>query len=65
MSGQTIVLADHNEAGALKARDADKDDPFKYFSKSAGASKDCRLRKVGVDEIGRLTDPGARDAKGP
>jgi CRISPR-associated endonuclease Csn1 len=60
MSKQNITMADHNEAGALKARDADKDDPFKYFSKSAGALKDCKLRKVGVDEIGRLTDPGPR-----
>jgi CRISPR-associated endonuclease Csn1 len=58
MSKQVITMADHNEAGALKARDADKDDSFKYFSKSAGSLKDYKLRKVGVDEIGRLTDPG-------
>ncbi|HWA91147.1 MAG TPA: type II CRISPR RNA-guided endonuclease Cas9 [Rhizomicrobium sp.] len=65
MSGQTIVMADHNEAGALKARDADKNDPFRYLSRSAGALKGMGLRKVGVDEIGRLTDPGPRNGKGP
>ncbi|HSC46304.1 MAG TPA: type II CRISPR RNA-guided endonuclease Cas9 [Candidatus Acidoferrum sp.] len=63
LSGQTIVMADHNEAGALKARDADKNDPFKYFSKSAGALKALSFRKVGVDEIGRLHDPGPRKTK--
>ena len=60
MSGQTIVMADHNEAGPLKARDADKNDSFKYFAKSAGALKELSLRKIGVDEIGRITDPGIR-----
>ncbi|MGH6889985.1 MAG: type II CRISPR RNA-guided endonuclease Cas9 [Rhizomicrobium sp.] len=60
MSGQTITMADHLEGGALKARDADKSDLFKYVSKSANSLKDVGLRKVGVDEIGRLTDPGPR-----
>lgn len=62
MSGQTITMADHLEGGALKARDANKDDIFKYVSRSASALKDMGLRKVGVDEIGRLTDPGPRRA---
>jgi CRISPR-associated endonuclease Csn1 len=57
MSGQTITMADHLEGGALKARDADKNDIFKYVSKSASALKDTNFRKIGVDEIGRLTDP--------
>jgi CRISPR-associated endonuclease Csn1 len=60
MSGQTITMADHLEGGALKARDADKNDIFKYVSKSASSLKDVGFRKVGVDEIGRLTDPGLR-----
>jgi CRISPR-associated endonuclease Csn1 len=60
MSGQTITMADHLEGGALKARDADKNDIFKYVSKSASSLKDVGFRKVGVDEIGRLTDPGPR-----
>jgi len=60
MSGQTITMADHLEGGALKARDADKNDIFKYTSRSASGLKDVGFRKVGVDEIGRLTDPGPR-----
>jgi hypothetical protein len=60
MSGQTITLADHIEAGALKKRNEDKDDLFKYLEKSANTLIGMGLRKVGVDEIGRLTDPGPR-----
>jgi CRISPR-associated endonuclease Csn1 len=62
MSGQTITMADHFEAGALKARDADKGDPFKYFQKSAGELRKVGFRKIGVDPIGRVTDPGPRGA---
>jgi CRISPR-associated endonuclease Csn1 len=60
MSGQIITMADHFEGGALKARDTDKNDIFKYFAPSASKLKDLGFRKVGVDEIGRLTDPGPR-----
>ena len=63
MSGQTITLADHIEAGALKKRNEDKNDPFKYLEKSANVLIGMGLRKVGVDEIGRLTDPGPRVAR--
>lgn len=60
MSGQIITMAEHFEGGALKARDADKADIFKYLAPSASRMKDLGFRKVGVDEIGRLTDPGPR-----
>jgi hypothetical protein len=63
MSGQTITLADHYEGGALKKRNENKDDPFKYLERSANSLKEMGLRKVGVDEIGRLTDPGLRGGK--
>lgn len=63
MSGQTITMADHLEGGALKSRNADKTDIFKYVSRSANALKDVGFRKVGVDEIGRLTDPGPRKSR--
>ncbi|MEP0708905.1 type II CRISPR RNA-guided endonuclease Cas9 [Parvibaculum sp.] len=59
LSGQKITLADHFEGGALKTRDADKEDPFKYLEKSANVLKGMGLRKVGVNEIGRLIDHGA------
>ncbi len=63
MSGQTVTLADHQEGGALKKRNDDKDDPFKYLEKSANTLIGMGLRKIGVDEIGRLTDPGPRVAR--
>lgn len=65
MSGQRITFADHYEGGALKMRNDDKDDVFEYFEKSANSLKEMGFRKVGVDEIGRLTDPGARSLKRP
>lgn len=63
LSGQKITLADHYEGGALKKRNDDKDDPFRYLERSAGSLMSMGLRRVGVDEIGRLTDPGPRVAR--
>ncbi|ODT66196.1 MAG: type II CRISPR RNA-guided endonuclease Cas9 [Pelagibacterium sp. SCN 63-23] len=59
-SGQ-MTFAAHHEGGSLKSRDADRDDPFKYFYKSAGTMKDIGLRQIRVDEIGRVQDPGPQD----
>jgi len=56
-----IALAAHHEAGALKSRAADPEDPFKYFFKSAGAARDVALRQVRMDEIGQIFDPGPQD----
>ncbi|GLK79659.1 type II CRISPR RNA-guided endonuclease Cas9 [Methylopila turkensis] len=53
-----LFLADHNEAGALKARDADKSDPFKYLDTGATALRKLRARQVRVDALGRVSDPG-------
>lgn len=55
-----IYLAPHNEAGALKARDEDRNDPFKYVSKAASGLKAINARQVRVDEIGQIFDPGPR-----
>lgn len=60
MSGQKITLADHQEGGALKARNEAKEDPFRYLERSAGTLVEMGLRKIGVDEMGRLRDPGPR-----
>lgn len=59
-SGQ-MAFAPHNEGGPLKARDADKEDSFKYFLKSGGAMKGVFLRQLRVDEIGQVFDPGPQD----
>ena len=63
MSGQTIFLADHLEAGSLKKRDQDKEDSFKYLAKSANSFRKMKLRKIGIDEIGRISDPVVRRYK--
>lgn len=56
-----IYFATHNEAGALKARDADKDDPFKYFQKAASGLRDIEARQIRIDAAGRVFDPGPQD----
>jgi CRISPR-associated endonuclease Csn1 len=56
----SIQLAHHNEGGSLKARDAATDDYFKYINTSAGGLRRLRARKVRVDELGRIFDPGIR-----
>jgi CRISPR-associated endonuclease Csn1 len=53
-------MAAHNEAGALKSRDADPADPFKYVYKAGSALRAINARQVRIDEIGRVFDPGPR-----
>lgn len=57
-SGKQFAVAPPNEGGALKARDADKEDPFKYSYPSPNTLKMWRARQVRIDEIGRVLDPG-------
>ena len=54
---QQIVLYQNNEAN-VDARNRDKNDPFKYINIGSGTFKRYHLRKVGVDRLGRTTDPG-------
>lgn len=60
-SNGQIALAPANEGGALKARDAASDDPFRYIYSSGGGLKKLRARQVRIDPIGRIFDPGPRD----
>jgi len=53
-----IVLAEHFEAGALKKRDKDKDDPFKYRTVSPSRLQQLKARCIRVDPSGRVFDPG-------
>ncbi|MGV3552025.1 type II CRISPR RNA-guided endonuclease Cas9 [Rhizobium sp.] len=53
-----ICLADHNEAGSLKARDGNKEDSFKYVYLSASSLRKNGVRQVRIDEIGQIFDPG-------
>ncbi|PTD17317.1 type II CRISPR RNA-guided endonuclease Cas9 [Sphingomonas fennica] len=62
-----ITLAEPQQAGDLKRRDAmpNDQDPFKYFAPTCGGLKRARARQVRVDELGRIVDPGfpARTAR--
>lgn len=58
MSGQTVVMSEHTAAGPLKARDAARDDPFRYISMAASKLRDARFRPVKVTVDGRVVDPG-------
>lgn len=57
-SERQIALADLHESGALKARDADKSDPFKYVYPSITRFTAEQARKVFVDPSGRVLDQG-------
>lgn len=59
-SEKQLALAPPNEAGSLKARDADKADPFKYIYPTSGRLRTWGARQVRVDELGRVLDPGPR-----
>jgi CRISPR-associated endonuclease Csn1 len=56
-----LVLAPHNEAGSLKARDANKDDPFNYINTSGKGLRQALARQIRIDELGRIWDPGPRE----
>lgn len=57
-----IALAQAQEAGPLKTRDATPNelDPFKYVLSSASGLKKLKARQVRVDPMGRVFDPGPR-----
>lgn len=57
-NGEIIYLAAHNEAN-VAARVRKKE--IHYLQESATGLRKKKFRKVGVDEIGRLTDPGPRE----
>jgi CRISPR-associated endonuclease Csn1 len=56
-----VMLAPHNESGNLKARDADRSDPFNYVNGSVASFASHKGRKVWVDPAGRVHDPGPQD----
>jgi CRISPR-associated endonuclease Csn1 len=60
-SSGMVAFAGSREGGALKSRDVDPDDRFKYFYKAASAMKGVKLRQIRVDEIGQVFDPGPQD----
>jgi CRISPR-associated endonuclease Csn1 len=57
-SEKQLALAAPHESGPLKARAADKDDPFNYLYPSPNTLKAWKARQVRIDELGRVLDPG-------
>jgi len=52
-----LFLVPHTEGNA-DTRNKDKTDPFKFIQMSAGPLIAAKIRRVHVDEMGRLRDPG-------
>jgi CRISPR-associated endonuclease Csn1 len=57
-SAGKIALADHMEAGALKSRDSDKEDPFKYKTVPPSSLQKLKARLIHVSPSGRVFDSG-------
>lgn len=60
-SEKQLALAAPHESGPLKARAADKGDPFNYLYPSPNTLKTWQARQIRIDELGRIFDPGPRD----
>lgn len=58
-SGQ-MLLASHQESN-VDARNRDKDDPFRYISKTASSLQKSQGRKITISPIGQVNDPGFKD----
>jgi len=54
-----IALAEHFESGSLKARDADKEDNFKYLVASPSRLQKLNARLVSVSPAGRVFNLGS------
>ncbi|AKO96845.1 CRISPR-associated protein Cas9/Csn1, subtype II/NMEMI [Marinovum algicola DG 898] len=54
-----LFIVPHNEANA-DARNSDRTDPFKWIQIAAQPAIAAGIRRVAVDEIGRLRDGGAK-----
>lgn len=57
MSVDRIYLFPHNEAN-VDARARSKTDPFNYINVGLGTFQNYKLRKIGIDRLGRVSDPG-------
>lgn len=53
-----IALAELHEGGDLKRRDADKNDGFNYLTKTSSSLQPLKARRVSIDFLGILHDPG-------
>ena len=58
LSGNSVCCAPHFEGGNLDARHKDPNDPFSYYQTSSTKLVQAGLRRVKVDPIGTVYDPG-------
>ncbi|MGO1120908.1 type II CRISPR RNA-guided endonuclease Cas9 [Rhodovibrionaceae bacterium A322] len=59
-----LFLAAHNETGDLQKRHDDPDDPFRWLMASFNKLPQMKARRVQVNELGRINDPGWQDGSG-
>ncbi len=57
-SANRLRLAGIRESGNLQSRHADADDPFRWDFATISKLKERRARKVHIDPMGRVHDPG-------
>jgi CRISPR-associated endonuclease Csn1 len=57
-ANRRFVVAGHLEAGNLDRRDRDDADPFAWVTLGFDKLKAWRARKVSIDLLGRVSDPG-------
>ncbi len=58
VKGQFFRLAEHNEGGNLQTRHDDRNDDFRWFMRGFDVLRELGARKVTVDPLGILRDPG-------
>lgn len=57
IASHNLTLFPSTEAN-VDTRNRDKNDPFKYTNVGTGTFQKYNLRKIGIDILGRVTDPG-------
>jgi len=60
ISGNGQVFMVNTSEANVDARDRNKDDPFKYVSKTSGSLYNAQARKITISPIGELRDSGFR-----
>lgn len=63
LSGGKVTLVEPHEAGDLKRRDANKEDPLKYWSPGASTLQELKARRVHVTLEGRRWSLPIKDSK--
>ena len=59
VENQRLRLAEHKESGNLEERHKDPDDPFRWTFVSFDQLRKRNARRVSVDLLGRVSDPGS------